>query len=361
MTISEEQYELAERYLAGLLSEKELTDFEKMLAENPALKDQTEKIRRVNELMFMEGLKTEIPTIQKAQQQYLFRQQMKQYGKWLGGFLILAAVVSVVWMYARKEKESAVAQVVSEKRTNTDDSVIAIVKPETKEIVQPFSSNSSPVVASKEPVQNIVLPEDHKTAPEEKNIPSSPDQEYIVNGKIIPKEKVDPCNITITGTFETTATCENKNEGSIRLTSVAGGRKPYLLGLDREKLRKTTVFQFLSEGEYEVTIVDADGCDSKSVVSVPVKSCAVTSKDYVFSYQNTQEFTFPDLSENDLSFHVYNRAAGLEYSVEINNGIPSSWNGYGSNGQKLPIGSYSFRFISSDNKVLQQGTITIVD
>jgi hypothetical protein len=96
-------------------------------------------------------------------------------------------------------------------------------------------------------------------------------------------------------------------------------------------------------------------------VKVPVKPCSVSSNDYVFSYQNTQEFIFPDLNENNFSFQVYNSSGGMEYSIEVSQRIPSSWNGYGTTGQKLSIGSYSFRFTNSENKLLQQGTITIVD
>lgn len=361
MNLTEEQYELAERYLAGLLSGKELSDFERMLEENPVLKDQTEKIRKVNELMFIEGLKTELPTIQKAQEHYFFRQQLKYYSKWMGGFLILATTMAIIWTFVGKD-EPKTDIVVTGKKSGSADSVIAITKSETKVLVQPFSPNSSPVVTTKEEPQNPEVVEESKTDPQEKNILPTVVQKDTLVKKIIPVIKEDPCKELITGTFETVASCENKSEGSIRILSISGGEKPYMLSLDNGKYRETKAFQFLSDGEYQLHIKDAKGCSSKSyIVKVPAKSCAVTSNDYIFSYQNTQEFIFPNLNESDFLFQVYNSSGGMEYSIEVTNRVPSSWNGYGTTGQKLSIGSYSFRFTNSANKVLQQGTITIVD
>lgn len=363
MNLTEEQYELAERYLTGQLSGKELSDFKRMLEENPALKVETEKIRKVNELLFMEGLKKELPAIQKAQEQYFFHQQLKQYGKWMGGFLVLVTAIAVVWTLNGEEEKinskTAAENVVIDPGQNTVD---VSIEPGKKKNVQPIPSISSPIEKIIEPLPKKSEQENRDPDIQKKNSPvAATTQDTVKNEKKIGPLKEDPCKELITASFETLPSCENKSEGSIRLKSVSGGSKPYWLSLDNGNYRETTVFQLLTEGDYQVTIKDSRGCVSKPyLLKVPSRSCLEASRDYVFSYQNTQEFIFPDMNENDFSFQVYNSAGGLEYSVTVLNGMPDSWNGYSTSGQRLSVGSYSFRFMA-DGKILRQGTITIVD
>jgi hypothetical protein len=366
VNLTEEQYELAERYLAGILTGDELSEFEKMMEENPLLKEQTEKIRSVNELLFLEGLKAELPAIQKAQEQYLFRQQLKQYGRWLGGSFIMLVAAFVLWSYWGIEEASIKPQIstVEPENTSTASTPSSIISVEP---TQPVYSTSPTVGVVEKQENNLPPPEIHredKIVISDKNIlPPIVQQDSLKFSSVTSQRKTeDPCKEMITGTFEVNASCENKSEGSIRLISVSGGTKPYLLNLDQGNYRETTSFQLLPEGEYQITIRDAKGCLSKPItLVVPGKVCVATSRDFVFSYQHSQGFEFPDLNETNVTFRVVNRSGGLEYSTEVIGGVPSSWNGYSTTGQKLAIGSYSFQFVSSDHQLLLQGTITIVD
>ena len=55
--------------------------------------------------------------------------------------------------------------------------------------------------------------------------------------------------------------CRDENNGSLVITQIIGGVAPYAISLNGVDVGSQQTFSSLSEGEYEIEIVDANGCD----------------------------------------------------------------------------------------------------
>jgi gliding motility-associated-like protein len=62
--------------------------------------------------------------------------------------------------------------------------------------------------------------------------------------------------------------CIGENNGSIVLDNVVGGQLPYLFSIDGSALAPINQFSFLSSGEYNVLVQDANGCETSQSITV---------------------------------------------------------------------------------------------
>jgi len=62
--------------------------------------------------------------------------------------------------------------------------------------------------------------------------------------------------------------CFGENNGSITLADVTGGQLPYLYSIDGGALAPISQFSFLSAGEYDIVVQDANGCETNQVVTI---------------------------------------------------------------------------------------------
>ena len=66
----------------------------------------------------------------------------------------------------------------------------------------------------------------------------------------------------------TPITCFGENNGIIRLDSVAGGTPPYLISFNGNPPVSQTFFSDLPSGDYELLIIDSEGCQTSSNISL---------------------------------------------------------------------------------------------
>jgi hypothetical protein len=356
-------YDLIERYLEGSLPAEERAGFEKMMAADPELKAHAEKTRKVNELIFMEGLSRDLANIKNAEKEYLFRQRFWNYGKWLSGIILFITALSSVWIISSSEENKNIrlthqtpgpSTVYSEKDKNT-------IREKTNKIPDsidklPAGKNNPISFHSESYLPNTIDSVNRKNL----EIKFAPD---TTNRKVSEPLTINPCDVSITADFETTISCENRNDGSISIKSFSGGTQPYSVSIDNSSFQKANAFSYLSAGNHHLIIRDAKGCTSQAYqIVIHEKPCLDKNAphDYVFSYGNSTEWIFPETTENNFTFNLYGSGGNLLYSANIVNGNPSSWNGYGFNNQKLGTGLYIFHFTKSGNIILQ-GTITVVE
>lgn len=77
----------------------------------------------------------------------------------------------------------------------------------------------------------------------------------------------DLSSLTAYSSF-TPITCFGENNGIIRLDSVAGGTPPYLISFNGSPVVAQTLFSGLATGDYELLIIDSEGCQTSSNISL---------------------------------------------------------------------------------------------
>jgi large repetitive protein len=90
------------------------------------------------------------------------------------------------------------------------------------------------------------------------------------NGCEITNEVVisEPDALAISGTTNIAVTCYGGNDGSISAGAVTGGTAPYEYSLDNNNFQSSVDFTGLTEGDYTIFIVDANGCALQDNISV---------------------------------------------------------------------------------------------
>ena len=73
---------------------------------------------------------------------------------------------------------------------------------------------------------------------------------------------------TIAGVQVIDPNCFGENNGSITLDNVTGGELPYLYSIDGGALAPINQFSFLSAGQYDIFVEDANGCTASQVITI---------------------------------------------------------------------------------------------
>ncbi|GJM31861.1 MAG: hypothetical protein DHS20C18_08620 [Saprospiraceae bacterium] len=75
--------------------------------------------------------------------------------------------------------------------------------------------------------------------------------------------------------------CANDNDGAITIESASGGLEPYLYAIDGGPFMTTPTFNNLGAGQYLVTVMDANGCDTTLNISLepPYEFSAILGHD----------------------------------------------------------------------------------
>ena len=73
---------------------------------------------------------------------------------------------------------------------------------------------------------------------------------------------------TIAGTQVIAPNCFGENNGSITIDNVAGGQLPYLYSIDGGTLAPINQFSFLSAGQYDIVVQDANGCETSQEITI---------------------------------------------------------------------------------------------
>jgi gliding motility-associated-like protein len=354
-----EQYELIERYLNNNLSDSELAAFKSKLATDASLRNEVKVYQTVNEMIMDQGLlevKAKLKAIDSTT------------GPLNGSKPYLYTAVAVV----------AIAVIGYFTINNTKDATIIPTKQQPSAPInhelkkQPENTNAEQHV-DKKSTAPLEL-DTQETAGEIGNDQTTPvlkesatDTQLNSNPEPVEttaEEKVKTslvvCNLEQSDLrLSSTPSCNNSPTGSISIepSSEFKGKLPVEFSLNRKDFKASRTYHYLDAGTYYVSVKDSDGCvwnDAKEIV-VPEKDCR--EHEYAFSPDRGELWKFPVSSTGNYKIEIYNRNGTLVFRANVTNGQPDAWDGT-SDGQTLPMGSYSYR-ITNDRET-SDGFVTIL-
>ncbi|HEY5690662.1 MAG TPA: gliding motility-associated C-terminal domain-containing protein, partial [Cyclobacteriaceae bacterium] len=120
--------------------------------------------------------------------------------------------------------------------------------------------------------------------------------------------------ITINTVVSNGTTCSTSNDGSIDITSVSGGTPPYMYSIDNGVTSQAaSLFSSLLASNYDIVIMDNNGCLSASQVQLVAAGTSVTA---------TVNNTDATCADNDGSITISGETGGVgPYQYSIDNGV----------------------------------------
>jgi gliding motility-associated-like protein len=170
--------------------------------------------------------------------------------------------------------------------------------------------------------------------------PTRPAYQYISISSITITPSTGPTNVALTAT---PASCSEDN-GTVTIGAVTGGTSPYQFDFNNQGLSGTTFFDNLASGNYNITVIDNNGCSHNASVNVPNQpgptaiavtstptSCGVANgqvtlgnvtggtSPYQYNFNNqgfSSTTTYTDLTDGNYSLIVRD-ANGCTYSTSV--------------------------------------------
>jgi gliding motility-associated-like protein len=357
-----EQYELIDRFLNNNLSDTELVAFQNRLASDAALREELKVYQQVNELIVDQGL-LEV----KAKLKALDTSADPGSGSksYLYTSIAVVAIAVIGFLAVRNNEEPAVVparEVVPAPVTRELNST-----PETAQIKKP-GTKLSPTTASENKqdseVARTIESSETATPVSETPIADVDPTSQVHATETVQEEKPQPNAIDCALEESdlkviSTSSCNNSPTGSITIeeTSHFKGKLPVRFSLNAKDFSDVKTFKFLEAGTYYLSVKDSDGCiwsDAKEIV-VPERDCR--EREEAFYPDRGETWKFPAPQTGSCKIEIYNRTGALVYKTNIVNGQPGSWDGT-SDGQALPMGSYTYRITNGDETSI--GSVTIL-
>ncbi len=137
--------------------------------------------------------------------------------------------------------------------------------------------------------------------------------------------------------------CKGKEDGVIRIESgsVSGGKKPYRFSVQTSGSLEEGILEGLSKGNYNVIMVDADGCRTIREVTVYERSCTLR-KSYSFNpdYGEKWSHVFTGNEHSSGNFTIYNRGGIVIVKGSFAENNPAEWYGINTQGMVMEAGLY---------------------
>lgn len=139
-----------------------------------------------------------------------------------------------------------------------------------------------------------------------------------------------------------------ENTGIITLNP-SGGTGDIMVSLDGGPFQSAAIFENLTPGDYEITLLDDLGCEKRQSVSVPIPPCPIYIPN-VFTPNGDanndifQIFTNPRYEAAVLQYYIYDRWGELVYKGEnfsIHTKDKIWWDGYFNDG-RAEVGMYTY-------------------
>lgn len=364
--INEETYDEIERYLDDVMTPSEKTAFEFQMYENPDLLKQVNMLRTTRDFLQYEALVKEKTAIRKGEQLYFNTILIRRIS--LIAIILIAAAV-LLWLVPSDHKNTATGgdstepenqkSIVTKKKITTSQSSDGTISYTQSTLDTVIGNNVVPYQQKTNP--DLVV-----TSPVEK-VYATPDKENRQAPTLI--DSVWHCGYILQPVGITEASCSDKNTGSITLTAVHAvkndyqsglgyysAKPPYQYAFENGKPGAKNMFSFLKAGIYTIEVRDANGCSGKADLVIEEKEC-VQEVNGIISYAQNTAWEIP-AGERTGMLMVYNAGGGLVAEVKVED--QATWNGYDNQSQRLKAGAYYYRFIS-DNKIIAQGSITILE
>ena len=231
-------------------------------------------------------------------------------------------------------------------------------EPNKKNATKQFDPTDSTLIHQSDVAQRI---KDSISAPASKQIESKQSKDSSTSSlkKEIINPVTNPClNVSIAASITTTASCIDKNTGSITIqqSDIKGGKAPYTIRLDKSRiLTNSNTFINLTANTYSISITDQLGCTKTYSAEVAEKECNPTSsifapdKGEVWKFTGTAGLSYTLTIVNIAGQQVF-RTAQLEGTFE--------WQGYSQKGEYLDAGLYIYVAEYSDGSK-ENGQVTI--
>ena len=352
-----QRYELFEDYLTGNLTKNDRLSLEKELQDNPELKEEFDLHSLSHDLVEMRGedlLEAEI------RERFIEKKRKSTFVK---RFLLLGGVVGLFLtgtaIYFTTISNEEVLDVVKEEPHSSPQELIYEPQKEEgpqTELEKYEVKTEAPIVSVSQ--KNVISANENilkKDTVRNKEVLPEPSPKITKTEKPKVKEEKSvtaPCQGIVVGfTSKITSSCEGQNNGRISVQPF-GGERPYAFELDGMSYTAGDQIEDLSSGEYELGVVDNNGCVSElKSVSVREKMCFKPQKAFNPSEQNwgyKEELSVTLIIKDQLGKEVFKE-----------NGTEFSWDGTNKNGEELSSNQY-FYFVLRDGDVIDQGFVTIV-
>lgn len=187
-------------------------------------------------------------------------------------------------------------------------------------------------------------------------------KEPSIHTQHISIDGTDPCkNIKLKAQYTFKNPCAGTADGSIQIEQPHGGKTPYAYTIDHKGFRQTATFEGLSKGNYELSIRDANGCESEILAQVTLieTNCGHTEAQNQVFNPSHEVWELPNAKALSGSVEVYNSKGMLVYRSNFGKFENIKWDGNSHQGDASPPGVYVYKVQYEDSNV-QQGSVTIV-
>lgn len=347
-----------ELYLKNKLSDSEKQSLESQLSQNDELKNLFEKHRLVHILVEERKLSEIKKLANEVHQESQRNIKIVRIGIGVG---IIAMLIAVVY-FAQKQASSdygdfkekiELDSVKVDKSLNQE----VIINTPNKKNLAVLKINQSQVV--KERNDSVVVESSHRNSDISTSVGKDSTKDIDVT-HLTPQasevEQIDPCTLTqLHIQLFATSTCPLEKGGSITISSVIGGKPPYVTHIydfDGQEYRHASE---LPKGVYTVLVKDANSCEIRQSVEVKQKNCPL---DVAFSPLQGERWEIPSFGKAG-ALSIVDKGGNVYFSANIQKGVIEYWDGK-SNLSTIKTGYYLY-YIKFEDGTLQKGSITIAE
>ncbi|MCP4522358.1 MAG: hypothetical protein GY827_11815 [Cytophagales bacterium] len=351
-----DNYDLFLRHSQKKLSGKELADFCERLENDSAFRNEFEEYEFSRqffvqqELFEVKDILNELETSNPPSGNNKF---------WLGGSIVSLLILTGIGTYfiTQDEKEpiTIVENVTPHNETSTegihknkntveeaDNTVTTQPTPthnsepsarKTKETVKVKDTATHTVkLAQDNPIDSVT----NSKAPKQREIVTANTTVNTQNDLAPTLDTNIPCP-SIQLSVNTTNSCGDDATGEIKISSIQGGKEPYVYLLNQEE-QSSNAFTDLEVGTYTILVKDVNGCETSQNVRITEKTCIDDHYEFTYSYQDS--WVIP-VSKNG-KFSLYSRQGKQVVTLNLEEDVEIEWNGLDRNGNQLPTGLYPF-------------------
>lgn len=180
-----------------------------------------------------------------------------------------------------------------------------------------------------------------------------------VSKQEIATKPANPClGVRIKAYVEEGRPCKGTTNGFLKLKDVRGGKAPYQFSVNKKHFQEDSKFANLESGEYDVTIKDANDCETTVYEKFELKSknCSQVAE-HVFN-PHTSTWDVPINLDKAGELDVFDKTGQRIFARTFDKSEKITWGGTANNGELLLPGVYIYSINYSDG-VVEQGRITI--
>jgi hypothetical protein len=366
-----------DRYLNQQMSGEELADFQQKL-NDPAFQSEVEEHRLLHELVIGRGLidlRKKLQALDRNESDHT-----NHFTRWATGIL-LVVIIGALTTYRFTGDDVKVTKLPVERNGVTTPRKTIKIRPGEHTIaasddkkrksatgfaIQHDTTGINTPATTALPKPDKITTREHQQSKSITTIATA-DTLSAKKSHVTPEiekkteTKVTECTIATSELkIITVASCVDSPTGQVVIDgqSKLKGTAPFQFSINGEKYSWARFFTHLYAGNYILTVKDAAGCvwQYPAEIRIDENDCAVT--EYAFYPDMGEVWKLPVTSATNGKIEIYNRNGSQVYTAEIVNGHPDQWDGATSDGQVLPMGSYSF--ILRDGGKVVNGQVTIL-